>query len=776
MGIIADQERKKRANGEARSDNGQIAAWADHSDELTRWAYGRLFARDDAYPAWSKKTNDWRCVHEDLTDAVVRDHFHGRQTVGTYTLGRDNRCLWVGWDIDRHDGDPGDPEANRRYAFMLSRRLVRMGANPLLEDSNGSGGFHVWLRFAERVPGSLAYSVAAWLVTHCPKKIHVEAFPKQPDLNETRRYGNQMRLPGKHHKRDHWSRFWDGGKWLAGDAACRWLLDFRATDVSVFPQRAREYVAPTFPKKPTTDATPTAMNRDEAVLQARRYLAKVPGTQSGQGQARQQACRLAMFVVHGFALPTGTATEVLTEWGERSDQTDEHGGYYPWSEKEVRALAQWAEGQEYSGVRGDKVRLTGHELDDAIEEEVEKWAAGKRHAAGGTPPASETHVASESVPKLSRNGQQTAQETGRATAGQERKMPAWTQGISAADLDSEDIRVEYLVDRLLAAMPTVIGGRFKTLKTLIMLDLVVSMSSGTKFLNKWKCKKVKVGVWSGESGRLAVQDAMRRICKARGTRMSDCDLDLHFTLPPLYSRSDLDVMARLIATEGYKAVFIDPAYLCLLDSQTAARAGNVFVMGAALQPLTEVGQATGCLVGLVHHFGKWTDSNNFTPAELGELSQAGMAEWPRHWLLLSRRAPYGHDGKHLLYMTAGGSLGQSWQVGIDVDEGDLSDVGLRTKWQVCVRNVVQAQAADKTARQERKQEQARETEAERLEKVLDFLATKPDGATAKAVRDDTGCNDTIWKAIKEKLLGEERIVKCKVKRDNGQSYDGFRLA
>ena len=53
--------------------------------------------------------------------------------------------------------------------------------------------------------------------------------------------------------------------------------------------------------------------------------------------------------------------------------------------------------------------------------------------------------------------------------------------------------MEYLVDRLLAAMPTVIGGRFKTLKTLIMLDLVVSMSSGTRFLNKWKCQKVKVG-------------------------------------------------------------------------------------------------------------------------------------------------------------------------------------------------------------------------------------------------------------------------------------------
>ena len=105
-------------------------------------------------------------------------------------------------------------------------------------------------------------------------------------------------------------------------------------------------------------------------------------------------------------------------------------------------------------------------------------------------------------------------------------------------------------------------------------------------------------------------------------------------------------MARLIRQKGYKAIFIDPAYLCLLDSNTASKAGNVFVMGAALQPLTEVGQKTGCLVGLVHHFGKWTDSNNCSPAELGELSQSGLAEWARQWLLLSRRSPYMYDGKH----------------------------------------------------------------------------------------------------------------------------------
>ena len=124
------------------------AAWAEHAAELTRWAYKCLYARDSAYPVWVKDINDWRCVHEDLTADVLRSHFFGTTTIGIYTLGLDSKCLYVGWDIDHHDGDPGDPAANWRYACILCLWLARMGANPLLEDSNGSGGYHIWLRFS----------------------------------------------------------------------------------------------------------------------------------------------------------------------------------------------------------------------------------------------------------------------------------------------------------------------------------------------------------------------------------------------------------------------------------------------------------------------------------------------------------------------------------------------------------------------------------------------------------------------------------------------------
>ena len=275
--------------------------------------------------------------------------------------------------------------------------------------------------------------------------------------------------------------------------------------------------------------------------------------------------------------------------------------------------------------------------------------------------------------------------------------PAWLKKQTAAELDAEEIRITYLVDKLLACVPTVIGGRFKTLKTLVSTDLVVSMSSGTSFLNRWKCTPIKVGIWSGESGKPALQNAQRRICASKGISTSDCQLDWHYTLPPLYDPKTIEMLIETIVREKYGAVFVDPAYLCLLDGGSAGLAGNVFSMGHKLSPLSQINQITGCLMGLVHHFGKWTASNQeYGPAELGELSQAGMAEWARQWLLLSRRSKYEMDGKHKLFLTAGGSLGQAYQLALDVDEGPMDKDGyFRTRWDVGVRNIAEAKEGDK---------------------------------------------------------------------------------
>ena len=94
-------------------------------------------------------------------------------------------------------------------------------------------------------------------------------------------------------------------------------------------------------------------------------------------------------------------------------------------------------------------------------------------------------------------------------------------------------------------------------------------------------------------------------------------------------------------------------------------------MGAALQPLTKLAQETGATLIVLHHFRKGGQPNEDEPAGLEELTMSGASEWARQWILLQRRAAYQSDGRHLLWMRAGGSMGHGSLWGVTLDEGLL---------------------------------------------------------------------------------------------------------
>jgi putative DNA primase/helicase len=66
----------------------------------------------------------------------------------------------------------------------------------------------------------------------------------------------------------------------------------------------------------------------------RDHLRGRPGTTKGR-DASGACMRVISDVVHGFELDADDAVPFLAEWGERDDQLDEHGRYYPWDEKEI---------------------------------------------------------------------------------------------------------------------------------------------------------------------------------------------------------------------------------------------------------------------------------------------------------------------------------------------------------------------------------------------------------------------------------------------------------
>jgi hypothetical protein len=761
-----------------KAEKNQAAAWIARADELTEWAKRTLCLRSDTYPTWTAAgwvratwTDDEGARSPvELTDEALRQHFWGNAVIGTYTLDRDNTCSHFGVDVDAHDGQEADPQANLAYVLTKYDGLRELDTHPLLVDSNGKGGYHLLVRFPEPVDGGTAHSISHWLVRDAPTGMHVEAFPKKPRL-ATGGCGNQLRLPGKHHKRDHWTRIWDGGQWLEGDEAIDAILRWEATDPAAFPQEARNFIPPRPEQMPSARPATTEGNGDG------HWLAQFDGDLRTLDMVKLCEDRL-----------TGES------WGERqygivcpwSDQhTTGDGGTCIWTaadgdypgfnclhashgEKTIQDLLEWY-GAERVDACCSKTFGQDRRLDATVEETVKP--AVLPQASGDNDKATEPAKPAE-------NGQTTAEfvseiaglTKGKGTA--KATMPKWTEGVSAADLDSENIDLEFLVEKLLTVMPTVIGGRFKSLKTLVMLDLAISLASGTKFLNRWQCRKVSVALWSGESGRAVIQNAVRRISASKGIS-PPAGLTLHFCLPQLHDENDVRLLAELIRRDGRKAVFLDPAYLCLLDRDTAGKASNVFVMGNALRPVTEVIGDTGCLVGLCHHFGKWTASNaDYSPPELGELSQAGMAEWAGNWLLLSRRAPYLDDGQHKLYLTAGNRCGQAYRLAVDVDEGPMDERGtFRTAWKVRVDNLTAAQVADKLERVE-----VRATDRE--EKVLTALAKLGRKATATEVSQIAGIRrgEDGPKPILDLLAGEGKVLKTVGTNRQNREVEYYELA
>jgi hypothetical protein len=272
------------------------------------------------------------------------------------------------------------------------------------------------------------------------------------------------------------------------------------------------------------------------------------------------------------------------------------------------------------------------------------------------------------------------------------RMPdPWDPGaICGHVLAAKDVQLNWLVkNAIVSGEHLVIGGRQKTLKTSITLDLMVSLAYGVPFLGEFEVPEpVSVMFVSGESGEAVLKRNYVTICNSKkvdpynaecGTRMR-----FSFNLPGLTVEAHLIRLVQEIDEYDLRLVVIDPIYLSFLKaSQRDISMGNLFEVGAVLEAYGHVSKQTGCTVALIHHNRKGVGRAEFHRPDMGELSQSGFAEWGRQFLLLGRRQQYHNDGYHPLHMVLGGSAGHGGYWHVDVDEGML-DGELLTgkKWDV----------------------------------------------------------------------------------------------
>lgn len=187
-------------------------AWAARADELAQSAVV-LVNREDCCGGYFGKrptthkeeyARNWLPMPE-----ALRDHFIGRRIIGLHSTSLDNTCRWMVFDFDAH-GDATD--ANMKPAQELAARIRAIGLTPYIFDSNGKGGLHVWVVFPHSRNTQRVYDLAKRLADG----FDCESFPKQ-DYVEPGRFGNWVRLPGRHPKHNHWSRLLTPRGWASAD-------------------------------------------------------------------------------------------------------------------------------------------------------------------------------------------------------------------------------------------------------------------------------------------------------------------------------------------------------------------------------------------------------------------------------------------------------------------------------------------------------------------------------------------------------------------------------
>lgn len=223
--------------------------WRERSQELAAWAMTHLVNRSDVWGRYVRGKEDGatQVVTAPFRDErgkvfldhdSLRKHFRTNQPggqLGLHSASRDLTSRWLAVDIDLHDPDDDlsvSAHGNLGAARGWRDSLVEKGLDPLLMDSNGIGGFHLLIVFAEPMSTESVHDFGTGLVADYERRALAERPEVFPDKPTWDRYGDWLRLPGRHHTRPHYTRVWNDepyaeSPWLEGDEAIDRILATR---------------------------------------------------------------------------------------------------------------------------------------------------------------------------------------------------------------------------------------------------------------------------------------------------------------------------------------------------------------------------------------------------------------------------------------------------------------------------------------------------------------------------------------------------------------------
>ena len=230
----------------------EVQEWKTQAEDLAMWALDRMVNRHDIFGRYYTKDGVRKSRKEDgAVDASrIAIHFGANdldKIIGLYSTSLDDLCLWLAIDFDRHDGDSEEvAEKNWLLAANVCEQLRELGFHPLLIDSNGKGGLHLYVFFNSPTPAKIVRAFGLWLVRDWEDAGLAgmpEVFPKQDSIDG--KVGNFVRLFGLHHTHRFLSKVWDGSQWKAGSKAIDLILAHNGDSTQLIPGEAIGFTATT---------------------------------------------------------------------------------------------------------------------------------------------------------------------------------------------------------------------------------------------------------------------------------------------------------------------------------------------------------------------------------------------------------------------------------------------------------------------------------------------------------------------------------------------------
>jgi replicative DNA helicase len=269
--------------------------------------------------------------------------------------------------------------------------------------------------------------------------------------------------------------------------------------------------------------------------------------------------------------------------------------------------------------------------------------------------------------------------------------------------------------------PAVVGGPKKALKTSLLVDLAISLGTGTSFLGEFRVEQpVRVGLMCGESGEATLQETGRRVAAARN--LDPCEalgnVFWEFKLPQLALLVHLAALVEALKEVRAEVLLLDPLYLPLLAGADPGgpQASNLYQMGPLLLGVTGACLKIGCTPVLAHHF-KLGRGDPYKEPQLEGLAYSGVQEFVRQWILVGRQEAYQPGtGSHRLWLSVGGSAGHSGLWSLEIEEGTVGENFGGRAWEVKVHTAGESRQAEQARRQaeQREQQEARDQADERV--------------------------------------------------------------